>query len=91
MSLPDRLNSAREWLTLSGILTATLAFFVRGWGAFIGFLSSPLERSLAQREAKALRQDNNRLALENQTLRAALYGISGDGSSKSEGGTPNSP
>ncbi len=64
----------------------------RSWSMFISLLAAPVERDLAQREAKALRADNLRLQTENDSLRSRCYGESSGGSSSDEGGvTPISP
>jgi GAF domain-containing protein len=65
----------------------------------ISFLAAPVERSLAQREAKALRRDNDRLSADNEAkdreiarLRALCLPDSNTGSSNNEDGNdPTSP
>lgn len=69
------------------------------WAGIISFLAAPVERSLAQREAKALRVDNTRLQEDNSQkdqeiarLRSRLLtGSNGGFSSSGDGPTRTSP
>lgn len=61
----------------------------RLWDRLISFLSAPIERDIAQRENRALRADNDRLAAENQRLRDSARPWSG-GSSKNGDGKSSS-
>ena len=105
MSLPERLDSAQDILKVSGFLGTLIALFVRGRSALFGLLGAPFERTLAQRESHALRQDNAWLEADNANLRRQKEamrreiirlggdpgGISPDGFSSIEDGTRIKP